>query len=122
MAAIRSAEGGLIVAVCGTMSDDAAAQLAACRRDQTQGIALLLAVSSWADQPSPGASGNGSLPAGQAVARPQPVAPEETRAAAAVLRAAGWRVVTVDASTPLALAWQRLPRFSDQAGGLSAAY
>ena len=61
MAAIRSAEGGLIVAVCGTMSDDAAAQLAACRRDQTQGIALLLAVSSWADQPSPGASGNGSL-------------------------------------------------------------
>ena len=61
-------------------------------------------------------------PTGQAVVRPQPVAPEETRAAAAVLRAAGWRVVTVDASTPLALAWQRLPRFSDQAGGLSAAY
>ena len=39
-----------------------------------------------------------------------------------MLRAAGWRVVTVDASTPLALAWQRLPRFADQAGGLAAAY
>jgi hypothetical protein len=34
----------------------------------------------------------------------------ETAAAAAVLRAAGWRVITVDASTPLAVAWQQLPR------------
>jgi hypothetical protein len=104
------------------MSADAAAQLAAARRDQCQGIALLLAVSSWAEQPSPGASGNGSQADGPAILRPQPVAPQETQAAAAVLRAAGWRVVTIDASTPLALAWQRLPRFADQAGGLAAAY
>ena len=34
----------------------------------------------------------------------------ETAAAAAVLRAAGWRVITVDATTPLAVAWQQLPR------------
>jgi uncharacterized protein (DUF58 family) len=122
LAAMRGAEGGLIVAVCGTMSDETAAQLAAARRDQCQGIALLLAVSSWAEQPSPGASGNGSQADGPAIPRPQPVAPQETRAAAAVLRAAGWRVVTIDASTPLALAWQRLPRFADQAGGLAAAY
>jgi uncharacterized protein (DUF58 family) len=122
LAAMRGAEGGLIVAVCGTMSDDTAAQLAAARRDQCQGIALLLAVSSWAEQPSPGAGGNGSQTDGPAIPRPQPVAPQETRAAAAVLRAAGWRVVTIDASTPLALAWQRLPRFADQAGGLAAAY
>jgi uncharacterized protein (DUF58 family) len=122
LAAMRGAEGGLIVAVCGTMSDDTAAQLAAARRDQCQGIALLLAVSSWAEQPSPGAGGNGGQADGPAIPRPQAVAPQETRAAAAVLRAAGWRVVTIDASTPLALAWQRLPRFADQAGGLAAAY
>jgi hypothetical protein len=27
-----------------------------------------------------------------------------------VLRAAGWRVSSLDASTPLAVAWERLPR------------
>lgn len=32
----------------------------------------------------------------------------ETSQAAVILRAAGWRVATVDASTPLAAAWQRL--------------
>jgi uncharacterized protein (DUF58 family) len=124
LAAIRSGEGGLIVAVCGTMSGEAAAQLAACRRDQTQGIALLLAVSSWAEQPSAGStgsSGNGGQPPGWASAGQARVNDEETKDAAAVLRAAGWRVVSIDASTPLALAWQRLPRFADQpAGGYGA--
>src|SRR5260370_34591493 len=33
----------------------------------------------------------------------------ETAAAAAILRAAGWRVISVDAATPLALALQQLP-------------
>jgi hypothetical protein len=51
--------------------------------------------------PSPG-SHTGSLTSEASLA--------ETAAAAAVLRAAGWRVVTVDASTPLAVAWQQLPR------------
>jgi hypothetical protein len=37
----------------------------------------------------------------------------ETAAAEAILRAAGWRVITVDAATPIAVAWQRLPRTGD---------
>jgi len=37
----------------------------------------------------------------------------ESAAAAAVLRAAGWHVTSVDASTPLAVAWQRLPRAAE---------
>jgi hypothetical protein len=36
--------------------------------------------------------------------------PAETAAAEAVFRAAGWQVVTIEAGTPLAVAWQRLPR------------
>jgi len=35
----------------------------------------------------------------------------ETAASAAILRAAGWRVISVDAATPLAVAWQQLPTF-----------
>ena len=34
-------------------------------------------------------------------------------AAAAVLRGAGWHVTTIDASTPLPIAWQRLPRAAE---------
>jgi uncharacterized protein (DUF58 family) len=37
----------------------------------------------------------------------------ETEAAAAVLRSAGWQVTIVDANTPLAAAWRRLPRTSE---------
>jgi hypothetical protein len=33
-----------------------------------------------------------------------------------VLRGAGWRVITIGASTPLAVAWQQLPRH----GGIAA--
>jgi uncharacterized protein (DUF58 family) len=115
VAALRAGEGGLIIAVTGRLSADAAAQLAACRRGQCQGIALLLATGSWADQASEGpAPAAGGLPgAGQGDAG-HLVSHRETAAAAAVLRAAGWRVVSIDASTPLALAWQRLPRFADQ--------
>ena len=121
MAAIRGAEGGLIIAVCGRMSAEAVRQLAACRRDQCQGIALLLAVSTWAEQPPAGPGGNGSQAAGPVSPGPQPVNDEETSSAAAELRAAGWRVVTIDARTPLALAWQRLPRFADLPGGAADA-
>jgi uncharacterized protein (DUF58 family) len=105
---LRTGDGGLIVAICGRLSGDAARQLAACRRDQCQGIAMLLAVSTWAEQASAGAAAPDEAPASP------PSAHEETAAAASVLRAAGWRVISIDASTPLALAWQRLPRFADQ--------
>jgi hypothetical protein len=130
LAAVRSGDGGLIVAVTGSLSVEEAGQLAACRRDQCQGIALLLAATTWTEhggsgQPGPGhgPAGNGSrVPAAGTEPRPvtNPVAHEETAGAAAVLGAAGWRVVSIDASTPLALAWQRLPRFGEQSmAGLS---
>jgi uncharacterized protein (DUF58 family) len=127
MDALRTGDGGLIIAVTGRLSADAARQLAACRRDQCQGIALLLAVSTWADQAngSHGPAANGARHNGQGDAEPS-VTHDETTVAATVLRAAGWRVVSIDASTPLALAWQRLPRFADQAvpaaGGYGAGF
>jgi uncharacterized protein (DUF58 family) len=114
LAAVRSGDGGLIVAVTGALSKEEAAQLAASRRDQCQGIALLLAVSSWAEHGGPAASQANGNGAASAPAGPAAVFHDETAEAAAVLRASGWRVVSIDASTPLALAWQRLPRFADQ--------
>jgi uncharacterized protein (DUF58 family) len=131
LGALRSGDGGLIVAVTGNLSPEAARQLAACRRDQCQGIALLLAVSSWMDQANAerGLTGNGtrhgpqagdgSGPEGGAAGGEHPVSHQETDAAAAVLRSAGWRVVSIDAATPLAAAWQRLPRFAQQAAAVA---
>jgi uncharacterized protein (DUF58 family) len=134
-AALRMAEGGLLVVVAGKLSAAEARQLAASRRAGCPAIALLFAVSTWAGQrigqprEEPGGglhpasappSANGHPPATadrQADAalrgtrkKPQP---DETGAAGAVLRAAGWRVVSVDAATPLAVAWQRLPRSAE---------
>jgi uncharacterized protein (DUF58 family) len=122
--ALRGGDGGLIIVVAGQLSADAARQLAASRRDGGAAIALLLAVSTWADPASgPGdqAAGHGqhdqrppaahSAANGQGALRGQDeTRPDETAPAAAVLRAAGWRVVPVDATTPLAMAWQRVPR------------
>src|SRR5262249_17746290 len=186
--ALSTIEGGLLVLIAGRLSGDAARETAIARRHGRQGIAMLLAVTTWAaqperngevDQPSrvvtPGKGNSQSagmdaqVAAGAAVqdgvpdhqgqqtengrrteigqgtqnARgtqnghlgrdgregPRGHGPElvaataehlqraappaqlhpETAAAAAVLRAAGWRVITVDAATPLAVAWQQLP-------------
>ena len=133
---------GVIIAVIGKLSVAEAQQLAACRTEGSQGIALLLDVSSWADavrradagaadadgRPGwqPGRSGAaarratagdapadrdaGDAGAARTLARPRPPRPA---AAAAVLRSAGWHVTIVDASTPLAVAWQRLPRAAE---------
>jgi hypothetical protein len=116
--ALRSGPGGLIVAILGTTSADTARQLAACRRDQGQAIALLLATSTWlhaARAPGPGPGGGEWQGQGEP-AREEPAHEEtvhaETGAAAAVLRAAGWRVASLDATTSLADAWERLPRLS----------
>lgn len=88
--ALRDSGSGVIVAVMGRLSEAEATQLAACRTEGVQGVVLLLAVSNWADL--------------------QRTGHEETARAALVLRAAGWHVVAVDASTSLAAAWQQLPR------------
>jgi uncharacterized protein (DUF58 family) len=120
VAALRAGEGGLIVAVMGSLSADSARQLAACRRDQGQAIALLLAVSTWADPPQGSAPGD---PARRGAAGGNgPVSHEETAAAEAVLRGAGWRVASIDAATPLAQAWQLLPRLADHVAPAGSGY
>ncbi len=168
-AALTTIDGGLLVLIAGRLSADAAREIAAARRHGHQGIAFLLAVSTWAAQPersghnghatgaqqaadtavasgalngrddSNGHSSNGHTSSrgqtdgrteangkrgtdglGQASNLPSGELPgqagqghAETAAAEAILRAAGWRVVTVDAATPIAVAWQRLPRTGD---------
>jgi uncharacterized protein (DUF58 family) len=99
---------GLIIAVTGRLSAGAARQLAASRRDAGPAIALLLAVSTWsgpgpqlrAPDDGPGADGPGGPRGGPGLS--------ETDQAAAILRAAGWRVACLDVTTPLAVAWQQL--------------
>jgi uncharacterized protein (DUF58 family) len=106
LGAMRGAS-GLIVAVTGRLSAGAARQLAASRRDAGPAIALLLAVSTWSGPgadprfPGPGAADE----AGRAAGGP---GPGETDQAAAILRAAGWRVACLDVTTPLTVAWQQL--------------
>ncbi len=135
-AALRGGSSGLVIAIAGQMSAGVARQLAASRRDAGPAIALLLAVSTWsgsrpAQASRPGEAGGqagagGQPEAGLAAASPngssagsngqQAADPgrrpsrksDETGPAAAILRAAGWRVVSIDASTPLAAAWQQL--------------
>jgi uncharacterized protein (DUF58 family) len=100
LASIRGTS-GLIVAVTGRLSAGSARQLAASRRDGGPAIALLLAVSTWSgssQERAPGAANDAP-------------ASSETDEAAAILRAAGWRVACLGASTPLAAAWQQLAMF-----------
>ena len=131
---LRASGAGVILAVMGKLTTAEAQQLAACRTEGSQGIALLLAVSSWAaeQQRSEQAARNSSAVA-QSGERPDPDEPPaegraarterdraavtranaETADAALVLRRAGWHVTTMDAITPLAVAWQRLPRAAE---------
>ncbi|HEX9031502.1 MAG TPA: DUF58 domain-containing protein, partial [Streptosporangiaceae bacterium] len=124
-ASLSTIEGGLLVLVAGQLTADAARELAAARRHGRQGIALLLAASTWAAPAAQngqagqngtgkdGAAGSDGLASGRRadeLRAGQASLPDETAAAQAVFRAAGWRVVPVDAATPLAVAWQRLPR------------
>jgi uncharacterized protein (DUF58 family) len=114
-AALSTIEGGLLVLIAGQLSAEAAREIAATRRDGRQAIALLLAVSTWGTAASQNGhngpnGGHVAGPPGERATQMSPVArPTETAPAEAVLRAAGWRVVTIDSATPLAVAWQRLP-------------
>ena len=80
--------GGQLIAVLGRMSADDARQLAASRRGNAPAMALLFTVSSW----------------------PTDVIPDDTARTGQILAAAGWRVTTMHADTPLELAWQQLHR------------
>ena len=132
---LRMAGAGVIIAVLGRLSVAEAQQLAASRADGSQGIALLLEVSSWTDEKRwSGHSGGpgGAVPGDSATGaeatdgqaeddgsaettgrKPTAGGSAETAAAAVVLRRAGWHVTLVDASTPLGVAWQRLPRAAE---------
>jgi len=96
---IHGAAGGLLVAVAGRLTPAQARKLAASRRDVGTAMALLLAVPSWAAT----AADNGM--------------PDEADGAAAILRAAGWRAVTVSAETPLSVAWEQLHHAADLPAG-----
>jgi uncharacterized protein (DUF58 family) len=88
IAAVQPWMSGLFIVVAGRLTADQARMLAAGHRSRSPALALLLAVSTWV----PG----------------HPPDTDETKAAADVLAAAGWRVVTVKADTPLAAAWEQL--------------
>jgi len=83
---------GMLIVIAGHLTASQARELATARRASGPAMALLLAVSTWAsDRPGSAATG-------------------ETDEASRVLTAAGWRVATVTASTPLTLAWDMLNR------------
>jgi uncharacterized protein (DUF58 family) len=175
-AELRDLGGGVIIAVMGRLSVTEAQQLAACRPEGSQAIALLLDVSTWSEEAlrrrqanggTNGSTANGSSAddttgrsraAESSTAHEPPVAdlavidlaaddhgsadtvslPPENQASAAalagerlirgdgetatamgVLRSAGWHVTSIDAGTPLALAWQRLPQAAEMLASLT---
>jgi len=90
LSAVAPHASGLFIVVAGRLSAAQAKSLVASHRPGTPALAMLLAVSSW----EPGQRQAGG--------------PDGTEDATAVLTAAGWRVTTVRADTPLAAAWERL--------------
>ena len=139
LAELRTAS-GVIVAITGRLTVREARQLAACRTEGSQGLALLLDVASWDGEPNrvgpdsvepaggaPAAAAdpaartsaaiaaelvNGQQAGGQSPGdgTTTPPRPAETAPAEAILRNAGWHVSVVDTATPLPVAWQRLSR------------
>ncbi len=118
--ALRMASSGVVIAVMGDLTAAEAEHLAACRTEASQAIALLLAVRTWADPSRTAHQGNGSgadppAPGGgeAAGAAARDGIPEELAAAVAALGTAGWHVIVVDASMPLDIAWEQLPRAAE---------
>jgi len=146
---VRASGAGVIIAIAGRLTVAEAQQLVACRGEGCQGIALLLAVSTWADERRAGQQAGGETVPGQDHGAGKPESPEpeaagrngavrnggkngaagiepanagsEIAAVAAVLRAAGWHVTIIDSGTPLGLAWQRLPRAGEMLAPLAVA-
>jgi uncharacterized protein (DUF58 family) len=97
------AASGLFIVVAGRLSAAQAKKLASSHRAGTPALALLLAVSSWE-------------------VGPQAAGQDGTEEATSVLTAAGWRVATLRADTPLAVAWQRLHQIPIAAQASAARY
>ena len=99
---------GLLIAITGRLSAAQARELATARPGGGLAIALLLAASSWAARQggNSGGTARGSSPAEGSSSAEGGGAANETAEAAGILAAAGWRVATMTATTPLALAWQ----------------
>jgi hypothetical protein len=93
VAALRSSS-GILVAVTGKLSAGAARQLAASRRGTSPAIALLLAVSTWSGQGQDLRPAGGAADGRNGQGGPGGPGPAETDEAAAILRAAGWRVAS----------------------------
>jgi len=118
---LRTASSGVVIAVMGHLTAAEGEQLAACRTEANQAIAVLLAVRSWADPSRPahqadGGAGEPGLPleAGAADGRAgRGAAFDETAAAAGALGTAGWHVIVIDASLPIDIAWEQLPRAAE---------
>src|SRR5215469_9165627 len=89
LSTVQSGTTGLLVVIAGLLSADQARALATAHHGTSPALALLLDVSTW-------------------VAAQDDAAGHGTAEATSVLTAAGWRVVTVTADTPLPTAWQRL--------------
>lgn len=89
LAAVAHQPSGLIVAVMGGLRTAQARSLAESRKPGSAALALLLAVSCWETGAPPGDA-------------------DGTEAARQILEAAGWRVATLRADTPLPAAWQQL--------------
>jgi uncharacterized protein (DUF58 family) len=131
-AAMSTIEGGLLVLIAGRLSAAEAREVAIARRDGRQGIALLLATSTWASQPGSAsqaqpASAEAAPASGDANGDPAATGQalrdqdfSETAGAEAVLRGAGWRVISVGSESSLAAAWQLLPRHGSIMAGQAA--
>jgi uncharacterized protein (DUF58 family) len=120
--ALRMASAGVVIAVMGHLTAAEAEQLAACRTQTSQAIALLLSVRGWADPVRPAHQANGAagaepaVPDGTATADAHAgngAARDETADAAAALGTAGWHVIILNASLPIDIAWEQLPRAAE---------
>ena len=100
LAALRGGSRGQVIAIIGAMSAAQARLLAASHHGTSPAMAMLLDGPHWAAErpPASGQPANGRAAADR----------EQGPAAADVLTAAGWRVVVVTGSTPLADAWREL--------------
>jgi uncharacterized protein (DUF58 family) len=92
LAALRTSNRGQVIAIVGALSPTQARLLAASHHGTSPAMALLLDGPHWAAERTADRTGDREPPS----------------AAASILMAAGWRVVTATGSTPLADAWREL--------------